>query len=174
MGDDQIEQEILAKGLTAPRVTPDDIEANIAGEYYFTAEKAVSGFNNSMVDRFLCWKLPKDFGPDGGISFNPTKPYEGDEFGNAWWPVGTNLLTADQAKEMLQHVVGGVPVMPALGLLTFCVLVLKNGFTVTGESACASPENFDAELGRKIARQNAINKVWPLMGYALKERMSEQ
>jgi hypothetical protein len=58
---------------------------------------------------------------------------------------------------------------PELGLLTFCVLVLRNGFTVTGESACASPENFDAELGRKIARENAVNKVWPLMGYALKE-----
>ncbi|MFY9438982.1 MAG: Gp49 family protein, partial [Burkholderiaceae bacterium] len=59
-----------------------------------------------------------------------------------------------------------------LALLTFCVLVLKNGFTVTGESACASPENFDAELGRKIARKNAIDNVWPLMGYALKERLA--
>lgn len=59
-----------------------------------------------------------------------------------------------------------------LDLLTFCVLVLKNGFTVTGESACASPENFDAEIGRKIARQNAEQKVWPLMGYALKEKIS--
>ena len=60
----------------------------------------------------------------------------------------------------------------ALRLLTFCVLVLKSGFTVTGESACASPENFDAELGRKIARTNAVAKVWPLMGYALKERLA--
>ena len=59
-----------------------------------------------------------------------------------------------------------------LRLLTFCVLVLRNGFTVTGESACVSPENFDAELGRKIARENAINKVWPLMGYALKEQLA--
>ena len=58
-----------------------------------------------------------------------------------------------------------------LNLLTFCVLVLRNGFTVTGESACASPENFDAEIGRKIARQNAEQKIWPLMGYALKERL---
>jgi hypothetical protein len=47
--------------------------------------------------------------------------------------------------------------------------VLRNGFTVTGESACASPENFDAEIGRKIARQNAVAKIWPLMGYALKQ-----
>ena len=64
-------------------------------------------------------------------------------------------------------------VIQPLELLTFCVLVLHNGFTVTGESACASPENFDAEIGRKIARQNAENKVWPLMGYALKQRLHD-
>ena len=58
-----------------------------------------------------------------------------------------------------------------LNLLTFCVLVLKNGFTVTGESACVSPENFDAKIGRKIARQNAINKIWPFEGYLLAERL---
>lgn len=61
----------------------------------------------------------------------------------------------------------------ALGLLTFCVLVLRNGFTVTGESACASPENFDAEIGRKIARQNAVAKIWPLEGYLLKQRLHD-
>lgn len=60
-----------------------------------------------------------------------------------------------------------------LDLLTFCVLVLKNGFTVTGESACASPGNFDAEIGRKIARENAVNKIWMLEGYLLKQRISE-
>lgn len=63
------------------------------------------------------------------------------------------------------------PVPAELGLLTFCVLVLRNGFTVTGESACASPENFNADIGRKIARQNAVQKVWPLLGFALKERL---
>lgn len=57
----------------------------------------------------------------------------------------------------------------ALTLLTFCVLELKNGFTVTGESACASPENFDAAIGRKVARQNAVNKVWPLLGFRLRD-----
>ncbi|TCD18161.1 hypothetical protein E0D81_12630 [Lelliottia amnigena] len=61
-----------------------------------------------------------------------------------------------------------------LDLLTFCVLVLRNGFTVTGESACASPENFDPEIGRKIARENAVNKVWMLEGYLLKQALSEQ
>lgn len=60
----------------------------------------------------------------------------------------------------------------SLDLLTFCVLILRNGFTVTGESACASPENFDEAIGRKIARENAISKVWPLMGYALKSELA--
>ena len=58
-------------------------------------------------------------------------------------------------------------------MLTICVLTLQNGFTVTGESACASPENFDAEIGRKIARQNAVNKIWQLEGYLLKQRLSD-
>ena len=116
MNDQQIEQEIQAKGLTAPRVTPEDIEANIVGEYYFTAEQGAFA------------------------AFDP--------------PRGADIVP------------------PALSLLTFCVLVLKNGFTVTGESACASPENFDAEIGRKIARENAKQKLWPLMGYALKDRLA--
>jgi hypothetical protein len=60
----------------------------------------------------------------------------------------------------------------SLDLLTFCVLVLRNGFTVTGESACASPENFDAGLGQKIARQNAVQKIWPLMGYQLRSKLA--
>ena len=59
-----------------------------------------------------------------------------------------------------------------LSLLTFCVLVLENGFTVTGESACASPENFDAEIGRKIAYENAREKIWLLEGYLLKEKLN--
>ena len=54
---------------------------------------------------------------------------------------------------------------------TACLLTLKNGYTVLGESACASPENFNAELGRKIARENAKNKIWQLEGYLLKERL---
>ena len=60
---------------------------------------------------------------------------------------------------------------PSLNLLTFCVLVLRNGFTVTGESACASPENFNKEIGERIARENAVQKIWPLLGFALKERL---
>ena len=117
MNDETIEQEIQAKGLTAPRVTPADIEANIKQTYFFTAEEGAQG------------------------AFAKTDPELCGEF-------------------------------PSISALTFCVLVLRNGFTVTGESACASPENFDAELGRKIARQNAVQKMWPLMGYALKEKLS--
>lgn len=56
--------------------------------------------------------------------------------------------------------------------LTVCCLTLANGFTVTGESACASPENFDTELGRKIARDNARQKIWALEGYALRDRLA--
>jgi len=121
MNDQAIEQEIQAKGKTAPRVTPADIEANIASTHYFTAHDGVIG---------------RDF--DAGLIDDP-------------------------------H---GHNVPPALGLLTFCVLVLRNGFTVTGESACASPENFDAEIGRNIARQNAVQKIWSLMGYALKDQLA--
>jgi hypothetical protein len=56
---------------------------------------------------------------------------------------------------------------------TVCLLTLKNGFNVTGESACVSPENFDAELGRKIARGNAVQKIWALEGYLLKQKLHE-
>jgi hypothetical protein len=55
---------------------------------------------------------------------------------------------------------------------TACLLTLKNGYTVLGESACASPENFNADLGRKIARDNAKNKIWSLEGYLLREKLS--
>ena len=60
-----------------------------------------------------------------------------------------------------------------LDLLTFCVIVLKNGFTVTGESACASPENFDKIIGQKIAYENARNKIWNIEGYLLKEKLHQ-
>lgn len=56
--------------------------------------------------------------------------------------------------------------------LTICVLTLVNGFTVTGESACASPENFDEEIGRKIAFENAKSKIWALEGYRLRSELA--
>ena len=118
-----IERLIQAKGKTAPRVTPADIEAEIASEHYFTA---ADGYRSAPC-----------FDPNG------------------------------QPADCL-------PPPAPLELLTFCVLTLRNGFTVTGESACASPENFDAEIGRRIARENAVQKVWPLMGYELRSKLAEQ
>lgn len=57
--------------------------------------------------------------------------------------------------------------------LTVCCLTLKNGFTVTGESAAASPENFNQEIGRTIARRNARDKIWSLEGYLLRTRLTD-
>ena len=57
--------------------------------------------------------------------------------------------------------------------VTVCCLTLRNGFTVVGESACASPENFNEELGRKIAHDNARNKIWQLEGYLLRQRLHD-
>lgn len=56
--------------------------------------------------------------------------------------------------------------------LTLCALTLKNGFHVTGESAAASPANFDEAIGRKIARDNARNKIWALEGYLLRSKLA--
>lgn len=120
--DQQIEQEIQAKGKTAPRITPDDIEKNIVSEHCFTAFDGCVGVN---------------IGVKGAPIF-----------------------------------IGNGQINGPLSCLTFCVLVLRNGFTVTGESACASPENFDPEIGRKIARQNAVQKIWPLMGYELRSQLA--
>ena len=58
--------------------------------------------------------------------------------------------------------------------LTVCALTLRNGYIVTGESAAASPDNFDKDIGRKIARENARNKIWALEGYLLRERLAAQ
>ncbi|EOE5511953.1 Gp49 family protein [Enterobacter sp. ESY66] len=121
MNDQKIEKEILDKGKTAPRVTPEHIASIISSEHYFTA---ADGARFAFVQKSETYSVKIPDQPD------------------------------------------------ALQLLTFCVLVLKNGFTVTGESACASPENFDEEIGRKIARQNAVNKIWMLEGYLLKEKLS--
>lgn len=59
-----------------------------------------------------------------------------------------------------------------LDILTICILVMKNGFTIIGKSAPASPENFDPEKGRRFAYEDAIKQLWPLEGYALRERLS--
>lgn len=99
MNESQIEQEIKAKQLIAPRVTPAIVDAAIVDEDYYV-------FPNTTV--------------------------------------------------------------------TICLLKLRNGFSVTGESAAASPANYNAELGRKIARDYARNKIWQLEGYLLRERLSKK
>ncbi len=73
------------------------------------------------------------------------------------------------------HPVGGTPSQQthqSLGLLTFCVLVLRNGFTVIGHSACASPENYNKEIGERIARENAEREIWPLLGFRLRDELA--
>ncbi|MEN9433907.1 MAG: hypothetical protein RLZZ422_1496 [Pseudomonadota bacterium] len=57
--------------------------------------------------------------------------------------------------------------------LTVCCLTLQNGYTVTGESACLSPENYDEEIGKGIAKEEAIQKIWMLEGYLQKQKMSQ-
>jgi len=76
-------------------------------------------------------------------------------------------FTAEKAVAALN-----MPGHPALGLLSVCVLVMSNGFTVIGKSAPASSDNFNAELGRKFAYEDAIRQLWPLMGFALRDRLS--
>ena len=119
-----LEQEIQAKANKGPRVTPADIEANIATEAYFTAHEGIEG-----------------------------------------------ARAAHGKYQLVRH--NENEAEGPMRCLTFCVLILDNGFTVTGESACASPENFDAEIGRKIARQNAVQKIWPLMGYELRSKLAD-
>lgn len=60
------------------------------------------------------------------------------------------------------------------GRTTICQLTLKNGFTVVGFSACVDPKNFDKELGQSIAKDNAVEKVWELEGYLLRQRLFEK
>lgn len=109
-----VEQEIVRKGLTAPRVTPADIEAAIESVHFVNAGKAAA--HN-----------------DGG----PT-----------------------------------VVAPESLHLLTLALVTTRNGFTVVGKSACASFANFDKALGERIALEDAKRQMWPLLGYALRDRLA--
>lgn len=102
-----IEKEIQAKGKTAPRLTPEHIDAQIASER---------------------------------------------------WGRASDLFNE--------------PHMESLKCLTICILTLRNGFTIVGKSACASPENYDAELGGKIAREDARKQIWALEGYLLRSKLA--
>lgn len=68
----------------------------------------------------------------------------------------------------------GYPAAPELKLMTLCVLVLKNGWVQIGKSAPASAENFDAEKVRIFAYEDAVRAVWPLMGFALRDRLHNE
>ena len=66
----------------------------------------------------------------------------------------------------------GMPEDHPSRVMTLCVVVLKNGFTLTGESGCADPRKYDRAIGEKIAKENALNKAWPLMGYVLRSQLA--
>lgn len=68
--------------------------------------------------------------------------------------------------------IGDAPTMPGLRLLSICLLVMRNGFMIIGKSAPASAANFNADLGRKLAYEDAIRQLWPLEGYALRDRLA--
>jgi hypothetical protein len=61
---------------------------------------------------------------------------------------------------------------PRLAHVSVCTLLLDNGFVVIGMSAPVTAENFDAGLGKKFAYEDAIRKLWPMAGYAMRERIS--
>lgn len=79
-------------------------------------------------------------------------------------------ITADHIESIIVDEIYWHPSRPQGGTLTICILYLSNGFQVTGESACVYPENFEGELGKKIARKDAISKIWMLEGYLLAAR----
>lgn len=115
-----IEAEIQAKGLTAPRVTPADIEANIASEHYFTAGDGAHGA----------------------------------------------ALASGQDRSSYPS---------AFDLVTFCVLMLRNGTKIVGVNyGTIDPAQHDEACGRREAREDATRQVWPLMGYELRSKLSTQ
>lgn len=107
--------------MNAPSIRPEDIEATIANEQYFTAAQGVYGAAGSP------------------------------------------------------SIVAGVPLDSPLDRITICVLTLKNGFTAVGvNEGPVSAENFRADLGREYARSQALEKLWPVLGYQLKEALHQR
>ena len=121
---EQVSEVELEAVAIAPRVTHEDLEANIKGAVFFTAYQGAL-------------KAEYDLAAEEGVD-----------------PV---------------H----VAVDPGLKLLTICVITLQNGFTVLGQSACASPENYNRAVGNRLAYSDAKNKIWALMGYKLKQDLFE-
>lgn len=61
-----------------------------------------------------------------------------------------------------------------LSLVTICIIILENGFKVEGVSACVDPANYNEDIGRKCAYENAFNKIWELEGYMLRQSLHEK
>lgn len=80
---------------------------------------------------------------------------------------GENYFTVGEALGAL-----GQPFTPQHSVMTICVLTMVNGYMMVGKSAPADAGNFNAELGRKFAREDAIRQLWPLEGYALRETLA--
>lgn len=82
--------------------------------------------------------------------------------------MNANMITAERIESLIlaeqYYVFPGTTV-------TVCCLTIKNGFSIIGESGCVDPDNFDSDVGQKIARDNAFNKMWELEGYVLKWAM---
>lgn len=118
--------------MSAPQVTPADVEATIASEHYFTAGEGVIG------------------------------AFAAGEFDSH----GSDVV-------ILRRDIASTEVMkPSLNLLTFCVLVLKNGATVHGACTDLDPAKMDAAHSRLVARENAIANLRPLVAYAERERLA--
>lgn len=94
--------EKIANKYIDTSVGTDALEKYIIEEFRPAVAEILEGERKKLVERmtqrFLCWKLPKDFNPDAGISYNPRWEWE-----SAHWPVGTNLFSADQAKQMIEY-----------------------------------------------------------------------
>lgn len=146
---DEFENEIKAKGLTAPRVTPADLEAAIASECYFVA-----------ADAFRFAWLTEDHA-DSDVRERCRSIIDG---------MGTSSYSST-----CMNVDANTSIPQPLKHITICVLILKNGHKIVGvNEGPVSPENFDAEMGRRVARQKATQQLWQLLGYSLKERLFKE
>lgn len=99
--------------LTDVRVLDEEDRGRIVAWRQGTSAKPAPSVPDDMIEqavtRFLSWKLPKDFHPDGGMVFIPTK---GRGYDSPHWPCGTNLLNAQQARDMLRYVLAAQEAKP--------------------------------------------------------------
>lgn len=139
-----------AETKPVPRLTPEYIDSVIAEEHYFTPEAVLD------AARFD-WLL-----------YDHDDPQHKQACLDLWQRLPTMSLSA--ARRDIDTLMGRKSSWsPSLGLMTVCALVLRNGFTVIGWEACASPDTFDVATGRQYAREDALRKVWELEGYLLKQ-----